>query len=60
MVVFSIGLALCVVWVAALVDVARRGFASSGTKVAWFLIVLFFHALGAALYFFLGRKQAVS
>ena len=46
-----------VVWVVALVDVTRRRFQDTNTKLLWVLLVVLLHDLGAVLYLVIGRKQ---
>lgn len=46
-----------VIWVAALVDVARREFREPNAKLIWVLVIVLGHSLGALVYFVVGRKQ---
>ena len=46
-----------VLWVAALVDVARRQFREPNAKLIWVLVIVFAHGVGALVYFAVGRKQ---
>jgi hypothetical protein len=39
--------------------VTSRGF-SDGEKVAWVLVILFLHFIGALIYFFLGRPRGAA
>ena len=44
-------------WVWALVDLLKSDFKDSINKLIWLLVVFFFYAFGALLYFFIGRQQ---
>jgi hypothetical protein len=46
-----------VLWVVALVDVTRRRFGDSNTKLVWVLVILLAGAIGAVIYLIVGRKQ---
>jgi hypothetical protein len=46
-----------VLWLVALVDVARRKFAEPNMKLVWLLVIVFAHALGAIVYLIVGRSQ---
>lgn len=46
-------------WIIELVDAARRQFADQTVKIVWLLVIFFTHFLGAALYYFIGKKQGV-
>jgi Phospholipase_D-nuclease N-terminal len=50
-------LASFILWIYALIDVARRQFADSTTKLIWLLVVIFLHGLGAIIYLLVGRQQ---
>ena len=45
-----------VFWIWMLIDAARRDL---DDKVVWILIILFLNILGALIYFFVGRRQAI-
>ncbi|MFG0248846.1 MAG: PLDc N-terminal domain-containing protein [Phycisphaeraceae bacterium JB051] len=49
-----------ILWIAAIVDVARSQFVDSNTKLVWFLIILFLYGLGAILYFLFARKRRIT
>lgn len=50
-------LAVTAVWISEIVDVVRREFPSPSHKIAWLLVLIFSHGLGALLYLTIGRKQ---
>lgn len=50
-------LAFTVFWIVELVDVARREFPDSNTKIMWLLVVLLAHGIGAIIYHIVGRPQ---
>ena len=52
-----LALASFVFWIVELVDVARREFKDSNTKLLWVLVVALAHGLGALIYYFAGRPQ---
>lgn len=52
-----LGLASFVFWIVEIVDVARREFRDSNTKLLWLLVVILAHGLGALIYYFAGRPQ---
>jgi hypothetical protein len=51
-----IGILLTVFWIWMLIDCARRDFEGS-EKVVWILVIVLLGALGAAIYYFVGRKK---
>jgi len=51
------GLLGTIFWIVELVDVARREFPDSNTKVLWLLVVLLSHGIGALVYYFVGKRQ---
>lgn len=44
-------------WLVELVDAARRQFPDQSIKVIWLAVILFTHFIGAAIYYFVGKKQ---
>ena len=44
-------------WIAEIVDVLRRDFYEPSNKLVWALVVILLHFLGAAIYYFVGKKQ---
>jgi len=51
------GLLLTAFWIWMLVHAVTNNALSDGEKVAWVLIILFLHCLGALIYFFVGRPR---
>lgn len=54
MFVFIIG--VMALWVWMLVDVVRREFKDDNTRLVWVLVVILAGWVGAAVYYFVGRK----
>jgi len=52
-----LGLASFIFWIVEIVDVARREFKDSNTKLLWLLVVILAHGLGALIYYFAGKPQ---
>ena len=52
-----VGLVSTVFWIVELVDVLRREFPEPNTKLVWVVVILFTHALGALIYYFVGKEQ---
>ncbi len=48
-----------VFWIVELVDAARRQFPDQTIKVVWLVVIFFTHFIGAAIYYFVGKKQGV-
>lgn len=46
-------------WVWMLIDAIRNPALTDGERVAWVLVILFLHCLGALIYFFVGRSRRV-
>ena len=44
-------------WVWMLIDCIRSKALSDGEKIAWTLVIVFTHALGALIYLLAGRKR---
>ena len=53
----AIALALFVFWIWMLIHAITNKGLSDGEKIIWVLVVIFLHALGALLYFLLGRPK---
>ncbi len=53
------GLALFAFWIWMIVDVIQNPRLVGNDKIVWALVVIFLHALGAAIYFFVGRQRSV-
>ena len=46
-----------VFWILMLVDVVKRDFKKSEEKIVWLLIILFFHFIGALVYYFVVKRK---
>ena len=57
--VFPLLLAFFAFWVWMLVDCIKSKALSDGEKIAWTLVIVFTHALGALIYFLAGRRRTV-
>jgi hypothetical protein len=55
-----LGLLLMVFWIWMLIHAATSKGFSDGEKVAWVLVILFLHFLGALIYFFFGRPRGMA
>ena len=53
-----LGLAMLAFWIWMLIHAAQNKGLSEGEKVAWVLIIVLAHFLGALIYFFVGRPKA--
>jgi hypothetical protein len=53
-----LGLAAFAFWIWMLIHAAQNKGLSEGEKVAWVLIIVLVHFLGAVIYFFVGRPKA--
>jgi len=51
------GLLLFAFWIWMLIHAITNRGLSDGEKIAWVLIILFLHFLGAVIYFFVGRPK---
>jgi len=54
-----LGILPTIFWIAEIVDVLRREFYEPNNKVAWVLVVILLHFVGAAIYYFVGKSQGV-
>ena len=54
----AIGLALFAFWIWMLIHAITNKGLTDAEKIIWVLVVLFLHALGALIYFFVGRPKA--
>ena len=43
-------------WIAMIVDCAKRNL-SAGEKIAWMLVIIFLHDIGAVIYYFAVKKK---
>jgi Phospholipase_D-nuclease N-terminal len=55
--VFGFAAFVFVFWIWMLVEAIRNQGLSDGEKVGWVLAIVFLHALGALLYFFIGHPK---
>lgn len=55
-----LGLAIFAFWIWMLIHAAQNKGLSEGEKVAWVLIIVLVHFLGALIYFFVGRPKQKS
>jgi len=53
-----LGLALFAFWIWMLIHATQNKGLREGEKVAWLLIIVLVHFLGALIYFFVGRPKA--
>jgi len=51
-------LAVCFLWIIALIDILRSNF-QGNNKLVWVLVVIFFPFLGSILYFIIGRSRKI-
>ena len=56
-VVIPIAIALFVFWIWMLISAVQNKGLSEGEKIAWVLVIVFVHWLGALLYFFVGHPK---
>ena len=54
------GLLFLVFWIWMLIHAVTNNALGDGEKIAWVLIILFLHFLGALIYFFVGRPKATA
>lgn len=52
----SVGAALFVIWVWAIIDVIKSDFKDSVTKIIWMAILIFLPLLGSLIYIFIGKS----
>lgn len=52
-----LALAAFVFWLWMLIDALKSKHLSDNEKLVWVLVLVFTHFLGAAIYFFVGRKR---
>lgn len=56
-VLIPIAIALFVFWIWMLISAVQNQGLSEGEKIAWVLVIVFLHWLGALLYFFVGHPK---
>jgi hypothetical protein len=54
----AIGVAVFAFWIWMLIHAITNKGLTDTEKIVWVLVVLFLHALGALIYFFVGRPKA--
>jgi hypothetical protein len=52
-----IGLLAFVFWIWMIIDAIQNKGLSDGEKIAWVLVVIFLHCIGALLYFLIGHPK---
>jgi hypothetical protein len=52
-----VGLIAMIFWIAMLIHALTNRALTGVEKLIWVLVILFLHALGGLIYFFVGRKQ---
>jgi hypothetical protein len=57
LVVLPLALALFAFWIWMLISAVQNKGLSEGEKIAWVLVIVFVHWLGALLYFFVGHPK---
>ncbi|MCS5735045.1 PLDc N-terminal domain-containing protein [Herbiconiux daphne] len=60
LVIILVGIAAFVLFIAALVSIARAPRASTGEKVIWIVVVLILPLLGSIVWFAVGRRFATA
>jgi hypothetical protein len=58
LVALVVGVAAFAFWIWMLIHAITNKGLTDGEKIAWVLVVLFLHVLGALIYFFIGRPKA--
>jgi Phospholipase_D-nuclease N-terminal len=53
-----LGIAACVFWIWMLIHAVTNNGIGTGEKVAWVLVILFLHFIGAIIYLFIGYPKA--
>lgn len=56
--VVPISLAMLAFWIWMLIHAIQNKGLSEGEKIAWVIVLVFVHFLGAVIYFFVGRPKA--
>lgn len=55
-----LGLLSMILWIAALIDVAKSEFRGPNDKLVWIVVVVVAGFIGAIVYFAVGRSQKIS
>lgn len=58
LIVVPISLAMLAFWIWMLIHAIQNKGLSEGEKIAWVIVLVFVHFLGAVIYFFVGRPKA--
>jgi len=58
LVAVAIGVAVFAFWIWMLIHAITNKWLDNTERIIWVLVVLFLHALGALIYFFVGRPKA--
>jgi hypothetical protein len=53
-------LALFAFWIWMLISAVQNNGLSDGEKIAWVLVIVFLHWLGALLYYFIGHPKRIT
>ena len=48
-----------ILWLWAIIDLVKRNFSDSATKIVWALVIIFIPFVGSILYFVVGRSKTV-
>ncbi|MFD0999706.1 PLD nuclease N-terminal domain-containing protein [Ohtaekwangia kribbensis] len=48
-----------ILWLWAIIDLVKRDFSDSATKIIWALVIIFIPFVGSILYLVVGRSKAV-
>jgi hypothetical protein len=48
-----------ILWLWAIIDLVRRNFSDSATKIIWALVIIFIPFVGSILYLVVGRSKTV-
>jgi hypothetical protein len=56
---FVVGICGTILWVIAIIDCAKNESPVGNDKLVWLLIIIFLHAIGAAIYFLVRRPQRI-
>jgi hypothetical protein len=55
--IIALIIAMFIFWILMIIDVAKRDFKKDANKIAWVLIVIFLHIIGAIIYYFIVKKH---
>jgi hypothetical protein len=60
LVALPLALALLAFWIWMLISAVQNNGLSEGEKIAWVLVIVFLHWLGALLYYFIGHPKRIT